>query len=85
MNAKQCLEKMICYLRKCYEIEHNKKYLMGILLHIQVYLEMGYDYDENKECFDYILKLLGTDRKTIFPKNFTIQLKLNLINLKLEV
>lgn len=79
LSIKQCLEKIIYYLFDYYETDKNKKCLLCIVLHIQVYLEMGYDYDDNRECFDAVLQNLGTDRKTIFPKRFyqSTKIKLN--------
>lgn len=57
----------------------DKNYLICGVLHIQAYLEMGYDYDDNLDLFDFVLKELGTDRKTLFPKKFyqSNQIKLN--------
>lgn len=70
---------MINYLKRYYEINPDRKYLVCLVLHIQVYLEMGYDYDDNKDCFNAILEKLGTDRETMFPKNFyhSTKIKLN--------
>ena len=79
MSTRQCLEKMIYYLNKYYEMEQDRKYLICIVLHLQAYLEMGYDYSDNEEYFNNILERLGTDKETMFPKKFyhSTKIKLN--------
>lgn len=60
-------------------MEHEKKYLICGVLHMQAYLEMGYDYDDNTELFNFVLKELGTDRKQMFHKKLyrSYSIKLN--------
>lgn len=79
LSIKQCIEKAISYLVSYYDMEHDKKYLICSVLHMQAYLEMGYDYDDDTELFNSVLKELGTDRQVMFPRKFyqSHQIKLN--------
>lgn len=70
LSIKQCMESVISYLVSYYDMEHDEKYLICSILHMQAYLEIGYDYDDNGELFNFILKELRTDRKQMFPKKF---------------
>lgn len=55
-------------LKQYYEETKEDAYLEAALLHIRAYMEMGYDYDDKKELFDYVLSHLGTERRIEFPK-----------------
>lgn len=79
LSIKQCVKKVVSYFVSYYDMEHEKKYLICGVLHMQAYLEMGYDYDDNTELFNFVLKELGTDRKQMFPKKFyrSYPIKLN--------
>lgn len=79
LSIKQCSEQIVSNLIKYYQMEPNRKYLKCSIMHILAYLEMGYDYDDNTDLFDFVLKEFGTDRNMLFPKKFyqSHQIKLN--------
>lgn len=59
----------IAHLYEMYEITEKKEYLHNALLHICAYVKMGFRYDNNKELFDMVLRLLGFDKEQLFRNN----------------
>lgn len=72
-------EAAITRLKQYYEETNEVEYLEAALLHIRAYMEMGYDYDDRKELFDYVLKELDIERGTIFPKVYYNARKVKLV------
>lgn len=65
-------------LKQYYEETRENAYLEAALLHIHAYMEMGYDYDDKKDLFDYVLSHLGTERSVEFPKLYYVPRKVKL-------
>lgn len=78
-TIRECLNRIVSAIVKCYRMESDKNYLKCAIMYIQAYLEMGYSYEDSADLFDYVLGELGTNRKTMFPKKFYLahQIKLN--------
>lgn len=55
---------------ECYEEEPKEAFLLGALLEIQAYLELGFSYRPNSELFDEVLRKCGKTRQQVFPKPF---------------
>lgn len=65
-------------LKQYYQETNETAYLEAALLHIHAYMEMGYDYEDKRELFDYILNGLGLDRLSEFPKMYYSARKIKL-------
>lgn len=65
-------------LKQYYKETKENAYLEAALLHIHAYMEMGYDYDDKKDLFDYVLSHLGTERSLEFPKLYYAPRKIKL-------
>lgn len=65
-------------LKQYYIETKDQTYLEAALLHIHAYMEMGYDYDDKRELFDYVLSRLGTERNIEFPKLYYISKSIKL-------
>lgn len=68
------IERLIQYYKETSE----KTYLEAALLHIHAYMEMGYEYEDKKAIFDYVLKNLGLERAIEFPKAYYTSRKIKL-------
>lgn len=78
ISIKQTLLKAIDKQRNFYIDFNDNRYLYAALILIQVYLEMGFDYEENSTLYNSILLELKTDKKKIFPRNFYCSEKISL-------
>lgn len=78
ISVKQTFCDAVSQLYWYYEKSGNKEYLRTATLHIQAYLEMGFDYDEAGELFNKILGVLETSRELMFPKKFYVSKKVRL-------
>lgn len=75
ISVEDAMKMIVSEFEYFYEISNSEKYLQCALLHIQAYLEMGFNYNED---FNKILNVLGIERDDIFPKKFyTEKIKLN--------
>lgn len=61
-----------------YEKEPKEEFLLGALLDIQAYLELGFSYRTNEELFDEVLGRYGKNRVQVFPKPFYAATKVKL-------
>lgn len=61
-----------------YEEEPKKEFLLGALLVIQAYLELGFSYRRNEELFEEVLKKFGKNRVQVFPRPFYAATKVKL-------
>ena len=68
------VERLVQY----YKETEEKEYLEATLLHIHAYMEMGFEYDDKKELFDYVLNHLGTVRNAEFPQTYYVSRKVKL-------
>lgn len=71
-------------LKKYYEETKEDTYLEAALLHIHAYMEMGYEYGDKKELFDYILSHLGTKRSVEFPRLYYTSKKIKLTRVQVR-
>lgn len=69
-SIKEVYKEVVCKLKEYYQQTMKKEYLEAALLHIRAYMEMGYNYDDNKEMFDSILKILNMEWEIVFPKRY---------------
>lgn len=60
------VEKIMRFFFSCYEGSGEKRYLDLAFLHLKVYLEMGFVYEEQKELFDALFLLAGEDKEPFF-------------------
>ncbi len=58
----QIVKKLCAY----YQEFLDEKYLELALLYIKVYLEMGFVYEESKEVFEEVFRLLGEDKENYY-------------------
>lgn len=77
-SISEVYEAAIERLKKYYEETIEIAYLEAALLHIHAYMEMGYDYEDKKDLFDYILNRLGLNRYSEFPKMYYVSKKVKL-------
>ncbi|MBU9744099.1 hypothetical protein KTH81_09710 [Lachnospiraceae bacterium ASD3451] len=78
ISIKNTLSESIYQLNRWYEQRKDSTYLEAALIQIRAYMELGFDYKDNYQLFDSILKKLGTCREMIFPKKFYNAKKINL-------
>lgn len=66
-------------MRTFYENDPKEEYLLGALLQIQAYLEIGFTYRSHADLFDDILGRMNLTRQDVFPKRFyaATRVKLN--------
>ena len=69
----------IRHIMEFYENDSKEEYLLGALLQIQAYLELGLTYRANQELFETVLKKAGLEKDEVFPRRFYVakQVKLN--------
>lgn len=85
MCARQGLEReeiiidSIGHMMEYYENNPEKEYLLGAILQIQAYLELGFSYDRHEVLFDNIVSRTGKTRYEIFSGQFymTAVIRLN--------
>lgn len=53
-------------LYEFYKTEDDRVYLLGALLHLKAYLELGMEYKKNQKVFSLILKNYGANYSDIF-------------------
>lgn len=84
LSVKSTIITAISQLYHYYEYENNTNYLDIAILHIQAYLEMGFDYEESSEIFDKILETLGMTKELKFPRKYykSKKIKLNKTQVK---
>lgn len=78
ISVRQTLGDSISLLYSYYEKLNNKEYLEIAILHIQAYLEMGFEYEKYEKTFNKVLESLGTSRCIKFPKKFYMSNKIRL-------
>ena len=49
-----------------YKTEDDRVYLLGALLHLKAYLELGMEYEKNRKIFSLILDNYGVCYQDIF-------------------
>lgn len=55
-------------LYEFYKTEDDRVYLLGALLHLKVYLELGMEYEKNRKIFSLILDNYGVCYQEIFQE-----------------
>lgn len=78
VSREQTIIKSIQHLRRYYEREEKQEYLLGALLQIQAYLEIGFAYRTHSDLFDDILRKCNMTRQEAFPKCFYAAQKVKL-------
>ena len=53
-------------LYEFYKTEDDRVYLLGALLHLKAYLELGMEYEKNRKIFSLILDNYGVCYQDIF-------------------
>jgi len=54
---------------RLYKDSGEQQYLYTALLHMRVYLELGFSYDKKKQLFDSVLESGRLDRQQLFPRS----------------
>lgn len=57
---------VIYRLYEFYKTEDDRVYLLGALLHLKAYLELGMEYEKNRKIFSMILDNYGVCYQDIF-------------------
>ena len=57
-------------LYEFYKTEDDRVYLLGALLHLKAYLELGMEYEKNRKIFSLILDNYGVCYQDIFQGDF---------------
>lgn len=70
LSIQEVFEAAVQRLYYYYLETKNKCYIETALLHIQAYMEMGFEYEDKAELFDCVLENLGTSRNLEFPKAY---------------
>lgn len=70
LSVTDTLQCAISQLYEYYCCTQRKNYLHVALLHIQAYLEMGFDYENKSDIFDKILNCLDTSKEEAFPQKY---------------
>lgn len=70
LSIHEVFEATVQRLYSYYQETKDKCYIETALLHIQAYMEMGFEYEDKAELFDHILEELGTSRQLEFPKAY---------------
>ena len=78
ISVEQTFEDAVSQLYWYYQKLGSKEYLETAALHIQAYLEMGFEYERHGELFNQVLESLGTSREAMFPKRFYVSRKIRL-------
>ena len=60
ISVEQTFEDAVSQLYWYYQKLGSKEYLETAALHIQAYLEMGFEYERHGELFNQVLESLGT-------------------------
>ena len=55
-------------LYEFYKTEDDRVYLLGALLHLKAYLELGMEYEKNRKIFSLILDNYGVCYQEIFQE-----------------
>ena len=71
-------------LYEFYKTEDDRVYLLGALLHLKAYLELGMEYEKNRKIFSLILDNYGVCYQEIFQEAEKMEWK-NLKNSKNQV
>lgn len=66
VDKEELLITSIYRLYEFYKTEEDRVYLLGALIHLQAYLELGMRYEDNKKVFKLILDNYGSDYHEIF-------------------
>ena len=66
VDKEELLITSIYRLYEFYKTEEDRVYLLGALIHLQAYLELGMVYEKNKKVFSLILNSYGSDYHDIF-------------------
>ena len=67
LNCKEVLLKSISWLLDKYEVFGEETYLVKAVWIIYAYLELGFPFEDGKEIFYVILKLMDKDVEEMFP------------------
>ncbi len=59
-------DKMTNKRQEFYKTEDDRVYLLGALLHLKAYLELGMEYEKNRKIFSLILDNYGICYQDIF-------------------
>ncbi|MBC5745985.1 hypothetical protein FMM74_021160 [Lachnospiraceae bacterium MD308] len=66
MSIKETFINTVKQLEEYYIMSDKIKYLDVALLYIQVYLEMGFSYEDGRSIFDKIIQELGITKESVF-------------------
>ena len=66
VDKEELLITSIYRLYEFYKSEEDSVYLLGALIHLQAYLDLGMPYEKNKKVFSLILEGYGADCHDIF-------------------
>lgn len=66
VDKEELLITSIYRLYEFYKSEEDSVYLLGALIHLQAYLDLGMPYEKNKKVFSLILESYGADYHDIF-------------------
>lgn len=66
MSRENALVNSIGHLRDYYEREPEKEYLLGAVLQMRVYLELGFEYEKYENLFDEILRKAEMRRSELY-------------------
>lgn len=70
VNRERTLILSIGHIMEFYENDPKREYLVGALLHIQAYLELGLDYRLHQELFEKIMEECNLEKDDVFPRRF---------------
>lgn len=68
VSVSSWMRERIRYLLGCDSCFGDEIYLQIALAHMQAYMEMGFCYTDNEDCFDEVLTRLNTCRELQFPR-----------------
>lgn len=66
VDKEELLITSVYRLYEFYKTESDRVYLLGALIHLKAYLELGMEYEKNKKVFSLILENYGVDYLDIF-------------------
>lgn len=66
VNREDTLADSIGHLRAFYDRNPETEYLLGAVLQMRVYLELGFEYQKHEELFDEILRNVGMRRSELY-------------------
>ncbi len=68
VSVAEWMKNRVDYLLRCDMMFKDEIYLQIALTQTYAYMEMGFCYQDNQECFDELLRRLGTCRELEFPR-----------------